>query len=182
MCKGIGQLCSWAAVGFVAVILIGPVIALLSALLAVVVTLLAVVLPFAIIGFLVWGGYQVVSQTPHSAWKNIRQAGEDMAKVLVLTPFKVCKGACVGTVNVSKAVLQRSWATLAVVGRILFDALCGGAVGALLGSITISDNAQESVRVIVIATILGAITGAIVRVSQTRRVPREVNLHPEQVG
>jgi hypothetical protein len=181
MCKGFGQLCSWAVVGFVAVILIGPAIALVSALLAVVITLLAVMLPFVVIGFLVWGGYQVVSQTPRSAWNNIRRAGQDVARVLVLTPFRVCKGACVGTVNVTKAVLRRSWATLTVVGRILFDALCGAAVGALLGSITISDNVQESVRVIVIATILGAITGVIVRVSQTRRVPKEVNLHAERV-
>jgi len=45
-----------------------------------------------------------------------------------------------------------------------------------------SDNMQESVRIIVIATALGAVTGALVRVSQTRRIPKEVNLHAERVG
>jgi hypothetical protein len=182
MCKGFGQLFSWAAVGFVAVLLIGPVVALLSALLAMVITILAVLLPFVVIGFLVWGGFQIVSHTPRSAWNNIRQAGQDVAKVMLVTPFRVCKGACVGTANVAKGIVRRSWYTLGVAGRILLDALCGAAVGALLGSITMSDNVQESVRVIVIATALGAITGALVRVSQTRRVPNEVNLHAGQVG
>src|SRR5947209_1374700 len=112
MCKGFGQLCSWAAVGFVAVLLIGPAIALVSALLAVVITVLAVLLPFVVIGFLVWGGYQVVSRTPQSAWNNIRHAGKDVAKVMVVMPFKVCRGACVGTAKAARAVMQRSWYTL----------------------------------------------------------------------
>jgi hypothetical protein len=129
------------------------------------------------IGFLVWGGYQVISHTPQSAWNNIRNAGNDIGKVMVVTPFKVCKGACVGTANVTKAVLRRSWYTLGVIGRILLDAVCGGAVGALLGSVTMSENMQESMRVILVATALGAVTGALVRISQTRRVPKEIPLH-----
>jgi hypothetical protein len=180
MCRGFGQLCSWAAVGFVAVLLIGPVAALVSVLLALVVTVLALLLPFVAIGFLVWGGYQVISRTPQSAWHNIRHAGKDVAKVMVVTPFQVCRGACVGTVNATRAVLERSWYTLGMIGRILLDALCGGAVGALLGSISMSDNVQDSVRVVVIATALGAVTGALVRVSQTRRIPREIPLHVEK--
>ena len=180
MCRGFGHLCSWAAFGFVALLLIGPAVALVSALLAVVITIFAALLPFVLIGFLVWGGYQVVSKTPASAWHNIRQAGEEVAKVMVVTPFRMCRGACVGTANLAKAVVQRSWYALGVIGRILLDAICGGAVGALLGSITMSDNAQESVRIIVIATVLGALTGAVVRVSQTRRVPREIPLHAEK--
>jgi len=145
-----------------------------------VITIFAALLPFVLIGFLIWGGYQVVSKTPASAWHNIRQAGEEVAKVMVVTPFRMCRGACVGTANLAKAVVQRSWYALGVIGRILLDAICGGAVGALLGSITMSDNAQESVRIIVIATVLGALTGAVVRVSQTRRVPREIPLHAEK--
>jgi hypothetical protein len=177
MCRGFGQLCSWAAFGFLALLLIGPAVALVSALLAVVVSILAVMLPFVVVGFMVWGGYQIVSHTPRSAWNNIRQAGKDLAKVMLVTPFKVCKGACIGTVNVAKATVRRSWYALGVIGRILLDAVCGGAVGALLGSITLSDNPQESVRIIIIATVLGALTGAVIRVSQTRRIPREIPLH-----
>jgi hypothetical protein len=180
MCRGFGHLCSWAAVGFLAILLIGPVAALVSVLLALVVTVLAVMLPFVAMGFLVWGGYQVISRTPQSAWNNIREAGKDVAKVMVVTPFRVCRGACVGTVNAAQVVLQRSWYTLGLIGRILLDAVCGGLVGALLGSISMSDNVQESVRVIVIATALGAVTGALVRVSQTRRIPREIPLHAEK--
>jgi hypothetical protein len=181
MCRGIGHIFTLALLGFLAILLVGPVVALVSALLAVIIALLAVLLPFVVIGFLVWGGYQIVSHTPSSAWRNIREAGKNIAQFMVVTPFKVCKGACVGTVNATKTVLRRSWYTLGVISRVLLDAVFGGLVGALLGFVTMSDSSPESFRGIVIATFVGAVTGALVRVSQTPRVPREVNLNVEKV-
>jgi hypothetical protein len=180
MCRGIGHIFTLALLGFLAILLVGPVVAVISALLAVVVALLAVLLPFVIIGFLVWGGYQIVSHTPSSAWRNIRDAGKNIAHVMVVTPFKVCKGACIGTVSASKALVRRSWYTLGVISRILLDAVFGGLVGALLGFVTVNDSSPESFRGVVIATFVGAVTGALVRVSQTPRAPREVQLNVEK--
>lgn len=64
-----------AAVGFLAVILVGPVIAVISVAVSLALSALAVLLPFALVGLVLWVPYQILSRNPATAWANIRASG-----------------------------------------------------------------------------------------------------------
>jgi len=107
--------------GFLVVVL-GPVI----------VTALSVVVPFALIGFLVWGGFQLVCHGRQVAWQHTREFGSGLVAVLrrlVAAPGRVfAAGKKGGLFAWRKAhALGRS------VGGILVQTLGGALVGGLLG-------------------------------------------------
>lgn len=64
-----------ALLGLAAVVLVGPVIAVLS----VAFSLVLVVAPFALIGFVVWLMIQVAVGRHRLAWNNVRQVGQTVA-------------------------------------------------------------------------------------------------------
>ncbi len=61
-----------AALGLAAVVLVGPVAALLSVAISLIATVVGMVLPFALIGLALWVPYQVVTRGPRAAFADIR--------------------------------------------------------------------------------------------------------------
>lgn len=63
-----------AVLGFMTVILIGPVVALVSVLLSLMISLVATILPFVLVGLVIWVPYQLITRDPRTSWASIRGA------------------------------------------------------------------------------------------------------------
>jgi hypothetical protein len=61
-----------ALLGFLALIMIGPIIALVSVFVSLAFSALAVLLPLALLGLVIWLPYQVLSGDPHGVWRQAR--------------------------------------------------------------------------------------------------------------
>jgi hypothetical protein len=124
-----------ALLGFAVVMLAGPVIGIVGAL-----------LPFVLVGFLAWCGFQLVSSGPQATWRTLRQVGGVVGTATVKTA-QFCNRAVAfparTTVRVyqgSKQLAGKAWrgmtagAKMGIEGSIV--TLSGAAVGALVGLIT----------------------------------------------
>jgi hypothetical protein len=76
--------------GFLTVILIGPLLALVIAVFAVVAGVVIVTLPFALIGLLVWGVLAMSAQDRAAAWQGFRLRAAALGRWLVVVPFAAC--------------------------------------------------------------------------------------------
>src|SRR5262249_2786665 len=113
--------------GFVVVMVSGPVLALLS-----------VVLPFALVGFLVWGLFALVFQGKQLDWRqlgaNVRGVGEAGLRLAAL-PVRAFAGVLGGGLLVLAFLWRRFWGTVWFAVEIALLAATGVGVGALVGFI-----------------------------------------------
>jgi hypothetical protein len=81
--------------GFLTVILIGPVLVLIAGILALFVTLAAFILPFALVGVLVWGIYVLAAEDRKTAWLGLRRQVASLGRWFVGVPVaasvRICK-------------------------------------------------------------------------------------------
>jgi hypothetical protein len=82
--------CFLTVLGLLTVVLLGPVLALVIALLSLVVGLLAAVLPFAFIGLLAWVIGTAISGAGWTAWTRFRDGTRALARWAVRVPASVC--------------------------------------------------------------------------------------------
>jgi hypothetical protein len=80
--------------GFLTVVLIGPVLVLVAGILSIFVTLAAVMLPFALIGLLVSAVYQAVAHDRRLEWRNLRTHVANLGHWFVAVPLAACVRVC----------------------------------------------------------------------------------------
>jgi hypothetical protein len=124
-----------ALLGLVAVVLVGPVIALVS----VALSLVLVVLPFAVIGFVVWTLVQIAVGGKHLAWHNLREQGralqETVRQIVRLSaqvlhaPLRLVKAIGLRAGDVAGGVWQLAKSGTRLVGEILVITATGFLVG-----------------------------------------------------
>src|SRR5260370_27768961 len=92
----LGAVALLALLGFVVVVLAGPVLAIIVSLVTLILSLVASALPFALIGLLVWGTYQLVTRGPRGAWRDlglrVAQIGYWLLAVPLIGIIRVVKG------------------------------------------------------------------------------------------
>ena len=165
--RTIGKIGYFALIGFLAILLAGPVIGILSALVSlflaifsVAITVFVVILPFAMIGFLVLAPIEAVRTGRPIEWRRLRE---------------ICVGLWAKTLGVAWWVwrkllgfisfLRRRVAALAIYVRVVFwEVICGALVGAFLGWMMARHEMDKPH--IIIGALIGAILGALVGASR----------------
>src|SRR5437899_777003 len=115
--------------GFLALILAGPVLAVVSVFVSLILSAVAIVLPFALIGLLVWLPFQALVLGRHIQWHRIGQAGG----VLFRGAFRALGQVVGGGFRFLRAVGGKVKAVALFFSRIVLDVVGGALVGGVLG-------------------------------------------------
>ena len=138
------------ALGFLVVVVSGPLFAVLGA-----------ILPFFLVGLAVYLPYRVLYQKRPITWAGARQTGEAVSRVVFGVPIwvgqKVWYGARAPLVGLGYVV----GGTVRFTRRVVVETLAGGAVGGVLGAIGGMDNHDLELRV-PLGIALGAGVGLLV--------------------
>src|SRR5260370_26963437 len=105
-------------VGFLVVVLSGPVL-----------TLLGVLLPFALVGFLVWIPFQGIRIWRRGGWQSVRQAGGKAVRTVVAVPVWLISRIAAGVFG----VVRLAFGVLGFILGIAFPTLAGLILGGGLG-------------------------------------------------
>jgi hypothetical protein len=148
--------------GFLVVFLIGPVL-----------TVLGVVLPFALVGLLVWLPIRVFVQRREINWSGLpNKAGQFLRTVLAI-PVRI-----VGFVLSAIAALLRLVVGAIGLGlRILLPAVAGALLFGVLGAIGGANHHDAEFR-IPAAVLIGAGLGALYGAFKTKKVEKVIVLRP----
>jgi hypothetical protein len=177
-----------AVVGFVALLLIGPVLVLVATLFSIGITLFSMALPFLVIGLIVWIPIRLFSSGGSTAWRDIHNAGKAMGRV-TLMPLRggawvghgaefVRKGAR-GSLSGANCVLDGvrrggTWAwqrrsrlveAADFLGGLFVEGTCGAMVGLLFGGIA-SWQLQAGETPVWLGAAVGALLGLVVAVTR----------------
>ena len=107
-------------IGFLAVILSGPIIAVLG-----------VLLPFAVVGFLVWVPFRLLVVAKHGGWPAVRDTTRKAIRGVLAIPLWIATH--VG--SALKFVLGTVFGLIGFLGGIILPTLAGGFLGAVLGAV-----------------------------------------------
>jgi hypothetical protein len=167
-----------ALIGFGAITLSGPILAVLS----VVLSLGTVVAGFALVGFLIWLPFRLVTGGAQSTMAAIQDANRDLGHIvrraagmlwaLASFPFRLTGAILLGGIYVVARVLHVTAATVAIVGGISLAALTGAAAGVGMGILTATTPGEMEAAIPVNALaggLIGAATGIIMTVRERRR-------------
>ena len=151
--------------GFLIVFLIGPVL-----------TVVGIILPFALIGFLVWLPFRLFVQRKEVNWSGLpRRAGQAIRTVLTI-PLRL--GGFIISAVIGLLRLVGSAIGLAL--RITIPALAGAVLFALLGTIGGVTHQDAEFR-IPAAALIGAGIGALYGVFRTKEVEKVIVIRPASV-
>jgi hypothetical protein len=90
--------------GFLSVVLVGPVLALVFGLLALVVGVLLLAAPFALVGLLVWSVYLAAVRDRRAAWEALRARTAGIGRWVRAVPLAACIRLCAWGVAVGRVV------------------------------------------------------------------------------
>jgi hypothetical protein len=159
----IRKLVLFSLIGFVVVMVSGPVLALLS-----------VVIPFALVGFLVWGAFALVFQGKRLDWREVGANVHRVAEAglrLVAVPLRAVGGVLGGGLLVLAFLWRRFWGTVWFAVEIALLAATGVGVGALIGFINRAQQPSVEVSVVgnaIIGGALAAVAGVVMSVWEKR--------------
>jgi len=151
---------------FAVLFLSAPVIAVVSVVISLVAAVLSIVLPFALLGLLVWLPLRGFSKGAGVAWKDLHVSGEVLQRIVTTTlrtgATATRKLLCFG--NTLSSALHEKAAFLAAV---LLEVLSGALVGALLGDIPGFPH-EPNYMTIACCGAIGAMLGILVAISRGR--------------
>ena len=152
-------------VGFLVVFLIGPVI-----------TLIGIVLPFALVGLLVWLPFRLFIQRRQINWGGVPEKAGRAVRTVFMFPVRVVAfglSAVLGLLRLVGGVLGFAL-------RILIPAVAGALLFAVLGAIGGVAHADAEFRVPA-AALIGAAIGALYGAFRTKEVKKVIVLQPASV-
>jgi hypothetical protein len=152
-------------VGFLAVFLIGPVL-----------TLVGVVLPFALVGFLVWLPFRLFVQRRQVNWSGLpRKAGQVAGSILSI-PVRIIAFVA----SLALGILRLVGGVLGFALRIILPTVAGAFLFALLGAIGGVSHQDAEFR-IPAAALIGAAIGLLYGVFRTKEEKKVIVLRPVTV-
>lgn len=108
-----------AVLGLATVLLIGPVLALVAALFSVVFALVSALVPFALVGFLVWAVLQVLTTRPSVSWHRVRHGAARLYQTGFLGPIRAAVRTSTGLAHAGSAAGETAARVASLLGRIL---------------------------------------------------------------
>jgi hypothetical protein len=177
-----------ALVGVLALLLLVPVLAIVVTTLALVLAGLAIMLPFALLGALVWLPYEVFLHNRHVAWEKLTAKTRTLGRWLRDVPLRGCVDCCAWggrtvrvlapkagraasrVVEVGSAGVAKVIPVARRVGAISLETLGGAAVGVILVTLTHSGEVTPAFGLRLFAgAVGGAVVGTIVGVTIQKR-------------
>ncbi len=168
-CPGrtVGKICYFALIGFLALVLAGPALGLLSLLVSVVLAIFSialaafiVILPFAILSFVIIAPIKAVSTGQPIRWSRLGAICRGLWRAILGVAWW-CWRKLVGFVR----FLRRKAAALSIYVRVVFwEVVCGAGVGGFLGWIVALHDLHKPE--IIIGATIGAVLGALVGASR----------------
>lgn len=119
-------------IGFLTLLLAGPLLGLLTLLVSLSVALTSMFLPFALVGLLVWVPYQLLTQGGEKTWQRTRDMARGVGATTLGVPLRVCGGAWSRACAVGHSVREFNRQALRFLGIFLLEALSGALVGLLV--------------------------------------------------
>jgi hypothetical protein len=160
---GIGKVCYFALIGFLGILLAGPVLGLLSVLLSIFLTIFSialtafvVILPFAVLGFVIVAPIQAMKTGRPVEWNRLGALCHNLWRGISGVAWW-CWKKLVGFIH----FLRRKAVLLSIYGRaVIWEVLCGAFVGGFLGGVLALNHPDKPE--IPIGAVVGAILGALV--------------------
>jgi hypothetical protein len=172
----------FALLGFAVIVLAGPIVGILSALLSIA----AVLAAFGIVGYAVWTIYQTALKGPEAAFAELRAVREEgrnlinrnggSLKSLVTKPLHAVWGLVGGLVLICAFLLKSAWTSFWFVTEVAIVAVVGVMVGGAFGwgMAHPPDIQASAVSHAALGGVLAAIVGVILSLRErlANRTPR----------
>jgi hypothetical protein len=149
-----------AMLGFLTVILIGPVLALVIGTLALIIGLLAAAAPFIVVGLLVWGAAVAISPERREAWQRLRVRASALGHWVVTVPLAACARVCAWGFGVGRALAPVALPAARRAGEMARDGVEAGVALAERGAVK-ARSAAQVVAGVMLEVIGGAAVGTI---------------------
>jgi hypothetical protein len=149
-----------AVLGFLTIVLIGPVLALVIAALALIVGLLAAAAPFILVGLLVWGVSVALSPERRAAWEKLRARAAALGRWVVTVPLAACARVCAWGFGVGRSLAPIAVPVSRRAGEVARDGVEAGVALAERGAVRARSVAQV-VAGVMLEVIGGAAVGTI---------------------
>ena len=149
----------FALVGFAVIFLTGPVVAVLSFIISASLFVFFFLLPFAVLGLMVWLPIRLVFGKAQAARRDLWRTGQFVGRAAIAVPARTCGHLC----SRARGAGERMRQLTSFIGTIFVETVSGALVGALLGSIAGFQTQAWHIAVpagAVIGTGLGVIVGA----------------------
>lgn len=157
------RLAFFAVLGFLVVILIGPIIAILSAFFAIGIAFLSIVFPFVLIGFMVWVPYTILKGRP-VPWQQMLDTAKGIVHFLVVWPMQMGQRLWTGAVNFTRSAAD--WASY--YGSIVMEMIAGALLGGLVAAVTHWEKEPDASAEIALGAFIGLVVGAVVGLANRR--------------
>jgi hypothetical protein len=161
-----------ALLGFCAITLSGPLLAILGVLLS----FGMVILSFALVGLLVWFVVRALYVGHRAAWEGVRELGEGLGRVggqfarllgrVLAFPVRLARGTVAGIWHAARFIARTSWSTAKFVGEISLVGVTGVLVGAVVGAVIGAQN-HELEAAIVSNAVIGGLIGTAAGIAMT---------------
>jgi hypothetical protein len=153
-------------IGFAVLFLSAPLIALVSAVISLVLIVVSFVLPFALIGFLIWLPLRGFRNGASAAWNDLR-AGSEVVRGTVQWGYRQTTSAAGKIVRSGNAIRWMVHEKAHVLGGVVLEILSGTLLGVLFGTIAQFRHTIEA-DPIVVCGLIGALLGTLVAISRIR--------------
>jgi hypothetical protein len=153
--------------GFLTVVLIGPVLTLVACVVGLTLTAAAFVLPFALVGLVVWAAFLAAAHDRRTAWLALRARVADLGRWFVAVPLAACLRICAWGVGAVRALAPVALPVARRAGAVARDGveagvvLAGRGVDAAGACLTRTRSAGRFVGGVLLEVIGGAAVGTI---------------------
>ncbi|HEV3082781.1 MAG TPA: hypothetical protein VGY66_23555 [Gemmataceae bacterium] len=172
MLRVLRKIAFFALVGFAVIFLTGPVVAMLSFIISAGLFVLFFLLPFALLGLMVWLPIRLIFGKGRNARRDLWRTGRFVGRAAVVMPARACGHVYTRTLGLGERLHQLT----CFIGTIFVETISGALVGALLGAIA-GFQTQAWHIAIPAGAVIGTGLGVIVGASRIRR-PTETLSRP----
>ena len=149
-----------AVLGFLTVVLIGPVLALVIGVLTLVAGFLIATGPFILVGLLVWGVAVAISPDRREAWRKLRARAGAVSHWVVTVPLAACARVCAWGYGVGRSLAPLAVPAARRAGEVARDGVEAGVALAERGAVRARSVARVAAGVM-LEVIGGAAVGTI---------------------
>jgi hypothetical protein len=165
-CAGVWwrRLLFYAIIGFLVIFLSGPVIGILAALFSVALAVVGLILPFVLLGLLIWLPLRWISRRPTPRWAEAGRTTGRFCRGVMHVPLHASYRAA----SVCRATGERVSRTGRFIATVVTEVVCGALVGGLLGYLSGFRPQGPPYPTVVLAMTLGGLLGVLLAVCRCR--------------
>jgi hypothetical protein len=164
----------FALIGLAVIFLTGPVIAVVSVVLSFVVVAVSLLLPAAVLGFLIWVPVRSLFTGSGAAWRDVRRTTQVVGQTIAV-PVRSSLRLCQRTVQLGQRASQPAAGAASLLLGIVVETISGALVGALLVAVSGLSGVQPWHYWF--GALLGSLFGALVAITRRSRAEETISEH-----